>query len=223
MHNPAQAIIDLFDEWKERGSPASGQVNVMQPDGWSEYRYAVRLLDEIELGLQMLDLKGFPVESFREQLPHWRASVTHFDRNWPSHSFALAQRDNLRHLVPLLHMVSAPGASETMPPNLLRKVDDVVALIRDDTDLDPALRAYVFKLADQIRHLLEEDRLGAGVDLQAAVHQMKIYMDAAAEQSSGDPEKQEKFRARAKDFVWNVSEMVTGGVLSGISLFQLTQ
>lgn len=223
MHNSAQAILDLFDEWAERGSPARGQVNVMQPDGWSEYRYAIRLLDEIELGLQMLDLKGFPVDSYKEQLPHWRASVTHYDRSWQSTSLALTQRDNLRHLVPLLHVVSAPEARETMPPDLLEKVDDVVALIRGASELDPALRAYVFKLADQIRHLLEEDQLGAGVDLQAAIHQMKIYMDAAAEQCSGDPEKQQKFRERAKDFVWNVSEAVTGGILSGMALFQLTQ
>lgn len=212
--NPARRLLDLFEDWETKNGAAHAQRRITTDAGWAETAEAFECLRDIAMSLDFMENQGHDVSVFRENLPKWRGSVLHYGQSWSQTKTFLDGEDNLRGLSFAMGIGNYRALKERLPADFRGLLDEIVEGIRDDESLDPFLQHHVLKLVSHIRALLEDDRAGLGFDLAEALARLRIYMDAAAEQTTS-PSKRERFREWSTNLA---TDVIAGAVTTTVTL-----
>ena len=208
MTNPALELHDLYLSWRDRIAASPNQQNMKvhlgidSPEGMSEVRRAFALLATIDEILKRFELDGRRFQPYRKQLDQWARIPLSVRAGWaanvsPLHLISESVLDQVQSFGGYLEgkVLELAPAQDSNLRNLIAQADALL----DDEDFDPALRQYLRRLITAIRYALDDEQAGKGFDFTAAVEQLWVALNAAAERA---PEHQ---RPRWRKLVEQVS------------------
>lgn len=221
MHNPAVALLDLFETWDGRNGTPSNQTPVRSEGGWAEIAEAIALVEAIAELLEAAARSGKRVTSFQQRLPDWRASIVHHGRNWTSGRRDLEGKEPLENLAAFFEAYQLEQITVPSPEDLRSKLDEIEELLTEDGSLDRALVRYIMRLMIHVRHLLDRDRTGEEFDLAQTLQHLKFCMDAASAQTE-NPETKKSWAEKAQWFATQIGVQSTSALIAGVGIQALT-
>lgn len=192
MSNPALELHDLYASWRERieGSRSSqnmkSHLKVATSEGMVEIRHAFALLTTVDEILRRFELDGRRFQPYRKQLDHWARVPLSVQAGWtsgvvPDHLITDTTLDQIQSFGAYLEgkvLELAPAQDD----NLRSLIDQADSLLNDDS-FDPALKTYLRRLIAAIRYALDNEQAGRAFDFTAAVEQLWVALNAAAERA----------------------------------------
>lgn len=146
---------------------------------WEQQMRVVTLLDQVRLKIEGMRAAGENVTVYDEAFPHWARAVFAPDIQWGQLSAGeVIDRRAIWPLGSLGNVLdrepAGPSLSGEDRQTIRDALDDLVALLgEDDCPLNQHQKAYVLRLVDAIRRLLEDVEVLGDADL--AHHISDLY------------------------------------------------
>jgi hypothetical protein len=195
--NCADDLHALFSRWRQRviDSPGANMGALLDLDGQGSAAVsaAFAFLHVIEDNLILLGDRGYKVAVHQRNLKKWMRVplmvTTGWDRgvNHPDHVVRDSTLDEIEALSSFLDG-KVLSIDDDRLPSLRALIDQADALLTDST-IDFALLSYIRRLLAAIRHALDDDSAGRQFDFTAAVENLRVAFQAAAESASTPQEK----------------------------------
>jgi hypothetical protein len=208
MSNPGLELHDLYASWRDRieGSKSAQtmkrHLRVDTSAGMREIRHAFALLTTVDEILRRFELDGRRFEPYRKQLDGWARVPMSVQAGWNSgvvtdHLITETTLDQIQSFGAYLEgkVLELEPSHDSNLRSLIAQADALL----DEDDFDPALRQYLRRLISAIRYALDDEQAGKGFDFTAAVEQLWVALNAAAERA---PESQ---RPRWRKLVEQIS------------------
>jgi|GEM_PF-4952737 len=206
--NPAEELADLLDSWNMPGQDdmtiyarreGSSHDIVM----WRRHQHAMILLAQVGVALDNLERMGKNTAGWRIHEAELHRAIVLPDHIWGQPAGApmidASAIGSLRALGTLIDLVATPAPSTQAKIDLLAEVlAEGVALVADESiPLQPAERAYILTLLQELRDVVEQKMVLGDVDLQERVDRLNgaLLRVAADFADAGDPATAEKFQA----------------------------
>ena len=162
--------------------------------GAGEVSAAFAFLHVIEDNLIFLGDRGFKVAVHQRNLKKWMKVPLMVTTGWDravSHPDQVASDSTLDEIEALSSFLDGKVLSidDDRLPSLRTLIDEADALLTDST-IDFALRSYIRRLLAAIRYALDHDTAGRQFDFTAAVENLRVAFQAAAESASTPQEKE---------------------------------
>lgn len=216
MANPAELLLEIFESWNTSKAP----VKSARDDNaeMSQHRLALRLLDQIDMQISVLEAKGKRVRYHKHYFPQWVQTVFNYPRDWNSqqvHSTIDARQ--LQQLESLANDLddAVPRADPQLLGQLSEYLVDLLEGLDEDKSLDETVKTYarsvVTHLQDVIANLDKVGELELELELERLIGTL-LRVTAA----SNDPG---KWRAKFSSFVWPFAKdaaisLTTTGILA---------
>lgn len=182
-------------------------------EGIREISAAFAWMHVIEDQLRYLGDGGFKVAVHQRNVQRWMRIPLMLPSGWsagvsdPDQVVTEMQLDQIEALSSFLDG-KVLDSDDVRVPDLRVLIDEAGALLTGDSTLDPALASYIRRLLDAIRYALDNEAAGRLFDFTAAVEDLRVAFQAAAESAATDEEKQ-SWRAMAQQlFVGVVTSLV---------------
>lgn len=224
MSNAADELHDLFSTWKQRSkdSPGANVGALVDPSGagLEEIVKAYALLGVLEGQLRYLEARGARKTGVHSRaVKQWARVPLMLTTGWnagvhdPNQIVSEITLDQIEALSSFLDG-KVLAFDDARVPSLRKLIDQADSLLTDDPELDPALVFYIRRLIASIRYALDDDAAGRVFDYTAAIEQLRVAFQAAAE--SAAPGKKDGWRAMVKQIFVGVttSLMITGGEMA---------
>jgi len=148
---------------------------------------AFRLIIAIDQALTYLESRDIDASVYRVELKNWIDMVLHVPNNWGGSSavqtgFPPTPMAHLQTLAILLD-VDRPSLSPKPEQTLRTVLNTVFELLSDDEGLSDSLRAYIYRLANEMRTALDDESLVGSFDFADAAERLWVALQAAAGQS----------------------------------------
>ncbi len=165
MPNPAERLTDLFDSW----NVATSNISVSETrgvngtlEGWDHASIAVRLLDDIRLGIGVLEESGIDVAIYEEAMVEWYAGAFSQAHGWTAGGTGPAIPGHARTtLVGLGHLLSlkgfpVPELSTEARQDIRAGVDAVRELLLETPSMPSGARDLIMALLRQVEAALDD-------------------------------------------------------------------
>ena len=192
MRNPARRLHEIFSTWAASYGANSAAMTARGLESKGDEPYLVqveafRLVIAIDQALTYLESRGIDAGVYRVELKNWIDMVLHLPNNWagqsdPNVGFPPTPMAHLQTLAILLD-VDRPSLSPNPEQTLRTVLGTVFTLLVDDDALSDSLRAYIYRLADEMRTALDDESIVGTFDFAEAAERLWVALQAAAGQS----------------------------------------
>jgi hypothetical protein len=181
MSNPAAELAVLLQSWASDNQPpvdARGGVHPGDVDFWRTEGDAVEKLRQIDSALASLRAAGIDVSMYDEYVADRYRAVFSFAQAWDSRTTAEAISPGALAMLRALSVTMQFGATagvftEDQRRTLANCVDDAMALLQEGGEgLSASETAYVYRILDSVRSVVEGKTVLGAVDLQAVIDQL---------------------------------------------------
>lgn len=226
MNNPASELHSIFVKWSAANGQAAFQLRQLATLGsdesnaaFDEHIRAMRLIAECQTAIDQLEANGTKVDTFRKTLRLWAAGIMHYPYHWQqpgeaTNPFDARVMDTLDTLAIVLDsrmpMISPAGMEHLR--NLLAQVKD---LLTKDESLSADMRSHVYSVVQTLLRYLDDVEMYGKADIQAAIRDLWVGLNAAAGQSS------DANRPKWQSFVQQIGVPAAGTILGSIPTLAL--
>ncbi|MGO4297122.1 hypothetical protein [Glutamicibacter sp. MCAF14] len=212
MHNPATALIELFDSWKKGQTPYHARD--MGNSGMRHHIDAMRHITDCNKILDIAETQGKKVAVHRRAMMLAGQAVLNFPYNWggadTSKPFTDHLRDSVEGVESFISTMNYSSLNATVS-TVRSALDQVIELLRRDTTLNADIRGHVYRTVQVLRQYIDDEEFVAGADFSEALYNLWIATNAAAGAST-DEDLRKSWRERSSDF-WRETR---GGLAASI-------
>ncbi|GAA2947785.1 hypothetical protein GCM10010458_36760 [Microbacterium luteolum] len=191
-------------------------------DGLQEIAKAYALLRILDGQLRYLEDRGARVSVHQRSLKRWGRVPLMLTTGWdagvssPDQIVDEATLDQIEALSSFLDG-KVLTFDDARLPSLRALIDQADTLLTNSPNLDPTLAAYIRRLIASIRNALDDDAAGRIFDYTAAVVELRVAFQAAAEASP--PEQKEDWLAMFRQITVGVATalLIEGGKMLGLA------
>jgi hypothetical protein len=225
-HNPAKELHSLFEKWTAGTGQPAFQVRGLASVGsessnaaFDEHIRAMRLIAECETAISELEASGTKVNTYRKTLRLWAAGIMHFPFNWQHPGEAVSPFDDrVMDTLDTLAIVldsRLPLVTSGGMEHLRRLLTEVRELLAEDESLSAAMREHVLSVVQTLMRYLDDVEMYGKADIQAAVRDLWVGLNAAAGQTS------DRLRPKWQSFVQQIGVPAAGTILGSIPTLAL--
>lgn len=173
-----------------------GELLDLEGNGIEEVSAAYAWMHVIEDQLRFLGDGGYKVAVFQRSVKKWMRVPLMLTTGWDravsmaDHVVTEETLDQIESLSSFLHK-KVLDADDVRVPDLRGLIDEADALLTDNTTLDGGLVSYIRRLIAAIRYALDDEASGRIFNFTAAVENLRVALQAAAESAGSEEEKQE--------------------------------
>lgn len=215
--NPARELRAIFNKWQQSSSTADVTRSLHTDDGLRDTVEALRLLESISGRLDLIEKQGHKVDVFRSTIDDWLRDIFHYPKSWAADA-QTTSHDNMLEALEVLLNTTAPTLNPTDEATLAQTVeeslDDTLQALKDDEELDPFLRIYLFEAINHARTCLGRYETSGLFDLARAVKDLEVLLAAAQTMSRDRAPFWKKLRERFHAFTTNPTTAAIAGALA---------
>jgi hypothetical protein len=181
MTNPAADLALLLSSWATNDQPpvdARGGVHPGDAAFWRSMGDAVEKLREIDAALESLQRAGIDVSIYDDAVAAWYRGVFSYHQAWDTRTTAIAVDANALGMLRALSVTLQFGATAGVFTEKQRRtigdcVNEAMELLQEAGEgLSAAETAYLYRVLDSVRSVVEGKAVLGAVDLQAVIDQL---------------------------------------------------
>lgn len=212
MANPAELLLDLFEQWddQKKSAQAARFGSPRNPD-FTAHRRAVHHLDAISEILKIMKADGQRVRPYEKAFAVWTRTVFAYPSGWGANSSGKIDATAKGHLETLINLMGryVPAVEDTKLGELRAYLDAVGKALDADETVSKVVKAAAASVIINIRRCIEELNIVGEYDFKKSYDQLyAVIFDV--HQASQD-------KATWKSFAENIVNPFVMGNLTGIS------
>lgn len=212
MHNPATALIELFDSWKKGQSPYHARD--MGNTGTQRHIEAMRYVTDCNRILDLAEIQGRKVDVHRRAVGLACQAILNFPYHWGGSETEKPFTDHLRDSVEGLESFISSinyASLDASVTTVKQSLDEVIQLLADDETLNSEIKGHVYRTVQVLKRFIEDEEFTPGADFSQALYDLWIATNAAAGASSD-----ENCRIRWRDKASNLWAETRGNAMAAL-------